>query len=269
MWQRLTSQEVLERMSRIDVPFNDYGYDQLGISRDHLGAFFEFLKPFYRNYFRIETIGIENVPTTGRGMLIGNHSGAVPSDGGMVMASLFFGLDSPRLLHGMVEKFAQNLPFLSSWFSRIGQLTGLPEHAERLLNLERLLLVFPEGVRGIGKLYKDRYRLVRFGTGFMRIALKTGSPVIPFAYVGGEESFPTVYHANSLARLMGIPYWPVPPYLLPVPLPVSCRIVYGEPMYFEGTGSESDEVIHAYVQQVRSEIARLIQLGREDSETKK
>ena len=159
-------------------------------------------------------------------------------------------------------KFAQNLPFASSWFSRIGQLTGLPEHAERMLSDNRLLLAFPEGVRGIGKLYKDKYKLMRFGTGFMRIALKTNTPIIPFGYVGGEESFPAIFHLERLARLIGVPYWPVPPYLIPLPKPVPCQIHYGEPIRFEGDGSESDVVIEKYVHEVRERIAELIAQGR-------
>ena len=123
-------------------------------------------------------------------------------------------------------------------------------------------MAFPEGVRGIGKLYKDKYKLVRFGTGFMRIALKTNTPIVPFAYIGGEESFPAVYNAKPLAKLVGVPYWPVPPYLVPLPLPVPCRIHYGHPLYFEGDGTESDSVIEEYVQQVRTQIAILIEEGR-------
>ena len=96
----------------------------------------------------------------------------------------------------------------------------------------------------------------------MRIALKTGSPIIPFAYVGGEESFPAVFHSKALAKVARIPYWPVPPYLVPVPLPVRCIVLYGEPMTFDGTGHEADDVIDTYVQQVRTEIARLIKRGR-------
>ena len=162
----------------------------------------------------------------------------------------------------MVEKFAQNLPFVSSWMCRIGQLTGLPEHAERILREGRMLMAFPEGVRGVGKLYSDRYKLVRFGTGFMRIALKTGVPIVPFAYVGGEEAFPTVYHAKLLAKAFRVPYWPVPKHIIPLPLPLQCRIHYGDPLHFEGDGTESDAVIEGYVQQVREQIAVLIAEGR-------
>src|SRR5699024_3493770 len=97
---------------------------------------------------------------------------------------------SPRLAHSMVDKFLANWPFANTILSRVGQFSGLPEQAERLLRDDRLLLVFPEGARGTGKLFKDRYQLERFGTGFMRLALKTGKPIVPFAFVGAEEAFP-------------------------------------------------------------------------------
>lgn len=262
VWQRLIDDEVRDRLGGVDVPFNAYGLDPFGISREHLGVFYTLLGRLYRDYFRVRTVGIQNIPDTGRAMVIGNHSGGLPVDGAMVLASLFFDHEPPRHGHGMVEKFAQYLPFVSEWFCRIGQLPGLPEHAVRLLEADRLLMVFPEGARGTGKLYKDRYQLVRFGTGFMRIALQTRSPVVPFAFVGGEEALPTVYHAKLLARLVRAPYWPVPPYLLPVPLPVQCVLVYGEPMVFEGDGSEADPVIEGYVAQVRERVAGLIDEGR-------
>jgi 1-acyl-sn-glycerol-3-phosphate acyltransferase len=123
-------------------------------------------------------------------------------------------------------------------------------------------MVFPEGARGTGKLYKDRYQLVRFGTGFMRIALATNTPIVPFSFIGGEEALPAVYHAKTLAKIAGTPYWPVPPYLLPIPLPKQCQIHYGAPMVYKGTGSESDEEIEAYVNQVSDRISQLIEDGR-------
>ena len=199
-------------------------------------------------------------------MLIGNHSGGIPVDAAMIFASIFFELDTPRHAHGMVEKFAQNLPFLSSLFSRIGQLTGLPEHAIQLLEAERLLLAFPEGVRGTGKLYSDRYQLERFGTGFVRIALKTNSPIIPFAFVGGEEAMPVIYHAQPIAKLLGVPYIPIPKHIIPIPKPEHCQILYGEPLYFKGSGNEKDSVIQSYVDQVRTDIAALISIGRQRRE---
>lgn len=262
MWRFLVSDDVRDRLDRLELPFNQYGLDPYGVSRDHLGLFYTWLGQMYRNYFRVQPFGIEHVPESGRFLVIGNHSGSLPVDGGMVLASLFFEREPPLFVHGMVEKFAQHWPFVSQMFNRIGQFPGLPEHAIRLLEDDRALMVFPEGARGTGKLYKDRYKLVRFGTGFMRIALQTKSPILPFAFIGGEEALPAVYHSKTLAKVFRAPYWPVPPYLIPWPIPVQCQIHYGEPMVFEGTGSESDEVIEGYVEQLKARIAELINQGR-------
>ena len=122
-------------------------------------------------------------------------------------------------------------------------------------------MVFPEGARGTGKLYHTHYDLVRFGTGFVRLAMQTRSPIVPFGFIGGVEALPTIYHARMLARLAGTPYWPVTPYLLPIPRPFPCQIRYGEPMVFEGDGTESDEVIHGHVDQVQRCIRALIDDG--------
>ena len=225
LWEHLSSEDVKARLQNIQLPFNRYGYDRFGISRKHLASFYSMLEPLYKHYFKVRVTGIEEVAAIDKGMLIGNHSGGIPVDAAMIFASLFFDLDPPKHAHGMVEKFAQNLPFLSSIFSRLGQLSGLPEHAYQILNENRLLLVFPEGVRGTGKLYKDRYQLARFGTGFMRIALQTQSPIIPFAFIGGEEAMPVIYHAKILAQIFKVPYFPVPKHLIPIPKPEYCEIV--------------------------------------------
>ncbi len=255
------SEDVFERVRRIPIEFNRYGMDRYGISQEHLTTIFSLLKPIYRYYFRVTTHGMENIPDDGV-MLVGNHSGGVPVDGAMVLAASFFELEPPRLAHGMVDKFANRWPVVSKWFSRMGQFTGLPEHAVRLLREGRMLMVYPEGTEGIGKLYRDRYQLVDFGTGFMRIALEADVPIVPFAFIGGEEAHPTMFHLDSLAKLLGAPYIPVPPHLLPIPLPVHCEIHFGEPMQFDGTGAEADETILSYIDQVKTRIAELIDEGR-------
>ncbi len=262
MWRRWIDDGVRTRLEQLNLPFNSFGVDLFGVSRDHLGLFYTLLGRLYHDYFRVQTIGAQNIPDTGRVMLIGNHSGGLPVDASMCSASTFFDHDPPRHAHGMVEKFANKMPFTSSWFSRLGHLTGLPEHAIQLLEAERVLMVFPEGARGTGKLYKDRYQLVRFGTGFMRIALKTGTPIVPFAFVGGEEAIPTVYHAKTLAKALRVPYFPVTWYGIPFPLPVQCWLVYGEPMRFDGDGTERDPVIEGYVDEVKQRITQLIEEGR-------
>jgi 1-acyl-sn-glycerol-3-phosphate acyltransferase len=194
-------------------------------------------------------------------MLVGNHSGGVALDGAMVLASLFFELEPPRLGHGMAEKFLNRLPFASQWTARLGQLTGLPEHAVTLLEHERLLMVFPEGARGTAKLYGDRNSLVEFGTGFVRLALETRTPIVPFAFVGGGEAIPTVVNLYGLGKLFGVPYVPLTPYLLPVPRPVGLEIYYGEPIVLDGTGFEADEVILRHVERVKQRIAELLEAG--------
>lgn len=261
---RMLGLDVDERVAALELGFNGLGIDRWGVSRKHLKVFFTALGSLYRYYFRVKAFGLEHVPPKGRGMLVGNHSGGVAIDGAMVLASMFFDLNPPRLAQGMAEKFLNALPVSSTWSSRTGQLTGLPEHAEALLHDERLLMVFPEGARGTAKLYTERYSLVDFGTGFMRLALKTKSPIIPFGFLGGGAAIPTIFNAVALGKLLGVPYIPVTPYLVSLPLPVNLEVHYGEPMHFEGTGAEEDSVIGGYVEQVKRRIAMLIENGRRE-----
>lgn len=260
----LEDEEVAKQVDRLDLGFNAYGIDPFGVSKPHLVRFFSLLKWFYRSYFRVKVRDIENVPAKGRAMMVGNHSGGLPVDGGMLLTALLLDHDPPRLAHGMVEKFANRWPFVSTWFSRVGQFTGLPEHAASFLEADRVLMVFPEGARGTGKLYDQRYELVDFGTGFMRLALQTGTPIIPLAFVGGEEAIPVKLRLSWLAGMLGAPYIPVTSYGLPIPLPVACSLTFGKPMHFEGNGQEADSVIQEYVQAVKDEIVRLIDLGRQE-----
>lgn len=257
--------EVADRLARIELPFNRDGIDPYGIDRTHLGLFFNLLGWFQKRYFRFEASGMENIPAAGRGMLVGNHSGGYAIDAGMVIAACFFHKDPPRLAQGMAEKFINALPFASLWTNKAGQFTGLPEHAERLLEAERLLMVFPEGVHGTAKLFHERHSLVKFGTGFVRLALKTKTPIIPFGFVGAGEALPTVMNLYKLGRLVGMPYIPVTPYLLPLPLPATLRVHFGEPMHFEGTGTEDDSVIHEMVERVRLRIAAIMEETRKIS----
>lgn len=253
--------EIMARVERIELPFNRYGYDPWGISKRHLGAMFTTFALLYRRYFRVSVFGVENVPKAGRVMLIGNHSGGVAVDGAMVITSMLLEMDPPRLAQGMAEKFINKLPLASLWSSRTGQFTGLPEHAEALLNEDRMLMVFPEGARGTAKLYWERHSLVDFGTGFMRLALATRTPIVPVGILGGGEAIPTVWNSKAIGKLVGAPYVPFTPYLLAVPLPAKMEIRYGEPLVFEGDGSEDDDAVVAMVDRVKSRVAALMADG--------
>jgi 1-acyl-sn-glycerol-3-phosphate acyltransferase len=260
---------VAERVDRLELPFNALGMDPWGVSREHLKLFYGLLEPLYRRYFRVKSYGMEHVPPRGRAMLVGNHSGGVAMDGAMVIASTFFDLEPPRLAQGMAEKFLNAIPFGAPLSWRVGQFTGLPEHAVRLLEDERLLMVFPEGARGTAKLYKERYSLVDFGTGFMRLALQTRSPIIPFAFLGGGAAIPTVANLYKLGKVLGVPYLPVTPWLLPIPLPVEMEVHYGAPLRFEGTGAEDDAVIQRFVDEVKGSVANLIETARAERHARK
>ena len=255
--------EIAERVERLELPFDARGVDNYGVSKWHLDKAFRVSSLLYKNYFQVRCSGLEHVPARGRGMLVGNHSGGVALDGLMVVTSCFFELEPPRLAHAMADRFINTFPFASVWASRTGQFTGLPEHAQRLLEDDRLLLVFPEGARGTAKLWKERWSLVDFGTGFVRLALRTKSPIVPFAFIGGGDAIPTIANLYAIGKLVGVPYVPVTPWLLPIPRPVRLEIHYGEPMVFDGNGSEEDDVIQRYVERVKASIAALIEKGRE------
>lgn len=255
--------DVWRRVERLEIPFSSHGVDPYGIDQHELGRFFTLLRFLYTTYFKISVFGIESVPVRGRAMLVGNHSGGWAMDALMVIASTFFELNPPRLAQGMAEKFLKQVPFLSSFTNRIGQLTGLPEHSVRLLNDDRLLLVFPEGTRGTAKLFPERDSLVSFGTGFARIALQTSSPIIPFAFIGGGEAIPTVRNLYGLGKRLGIPYVPITPYGLPFPLPVTLQILYGAPIQLEGSSRDTDDAVAVHVERVKTAIADLVRQGRD------
>ncbi|HLV21268.1 MAG TPA: lysophospholipid acyltransferase family protein [Polyangiaceae bacterium] len=257
-----TEDDVDARLDRLEIGFNAAGVDAFGVSRAHLAVGFRWLGWLYRRYFRVRVHGIDNVPARGRAMLVCNHAGGYAVDAAMLIAACFFDKEPPRLAHGMADRFIGRLPFASIWANRTGQITGLPEHARRLLEDERLVMVFPEGTRGTAKVFSERHSLVRFGTGFLRLALAARAPVVPVAFVGGGEAVPTIANLRTLGRLLGVPYVPVTPYLLPLPLPVGCELVFGEPLVFEGDGSEADATVERYVEEVRSAIGELIQIGK-------
>jgi 1-acyl-sn-glycerol-3-phosphate acyltransferase len=254
----LRDPDVEARVERLEIPFNRHGFDSYGTSKKELVRWLSLLTWLYRSYFNVRVDGIEHVPKRGRTMLVGNHSGGVALDGAMVLVSMLLEMEPPRLAHAMAEKFLNMLPFVAEWSSRCGQLTGLPEQAERLLHDDRLLLVFPEGARGTAKLYWERHSLVEFGTGFVRLALATQTPIVPFAFLGGGDAIPTVMNLYRVAKLFGAPYIPVTPWLLPIPRRVPLRIVYGEPMSLPGASTDEDAVIEGHVEAVKQRIAALI-----------
>src|SRR5262249_7138510 len=155
-------------------------------------------------------------------------------------------------------KWTQTLPFVSMFFSRVGQVVGVPENAKRLLEAGEALLVFPEGARGISKTFDRRYQLTDFGLGFMRLAMETNTPIVPIAVIGAEEQYVSVANLDKLARWIGAPSFPIIPQLaIPggiLPLPTRYRLYFGEPMQFAGDPDDDDAVIEEKVWLVKATI---------------
>lgn len=258
---RIVDAETHERIDRVAPPVNEYGYDRWGASPAAAKRMFTFVRWLYRHYFRVEVDGIEQVPA-GRVLLIGNHSGQLAYDGMLVAASFILDAEPPRFVRAMIERFFAVPPFVNVLMARMGQLIGIQDNAERLLLEEQAtVMVFPEGERGGGRLFKDRYKIMGFGQGFMRLAMKTQTPIVPFALIGGEEMVPSFSRMKPLARLLGVPYAPLTPTILPLPLPTKVYIHFGEPMHFEGRGDEDDDVIVPAVHQVEAAVKSLIDSG--------
>jgi 1-acyl-sn-glycerol-3-phosphate acyltransferase len=265
---RVPEDDLEGRTQALVVRGNEFGFDPFGLSKANLKYAVTVARWMYRHYFRAESFGIENVPASGRVILVSNHSGQLPFDGLVIGSACFLEPPQPRLVRAMVEFFVPTVPFASYLFSRWGQITGTPENCRRLLSAEEAVLVFPEGARGISKPFSKRYQLAEFGKGFMRLALETGAPIVPVAVIGAEEQAPAV-NVKPIAKLLGMPSFPVvpyPPFIAPLPLPVKYRLYIGEPMKFTGDPDDDDEVLDEQVKQVRNRIQSMIHVGLRERE---
>jgi len=258
--------EIDERMQRIPTRVNAYGYDPFGFHPDTARRAMLLTALLYRYWFRVETHGIERIPT-GRALLIGNHAGQIAIDAGMIACAAFLEGEPPRIVRGMAEYWLPTLPWLNEIMVRTGSIVGTRKNCVELLHNEELVIAFPEGVRGMNKLVWERYQLQEFGHGFLRLALETDTPIVPVAVVGSEEQAPAIANVRPLARLFRMPAFPVTPtwpwcgLLGLVPFPVKYRIYFGEPMRFTGNPSDEDEVIAEKVEMVEARIAQMLAEG--------
>jgi 1-acyl-sn-glycerol-3-phosphate acyltransferase len=208
----------------------------------------------------VEAYGVEKVPK-GRVLLISNHSGQLPMDGAMIGVAMLLEADPPRAIRSMVEKWVPALPFVSTFMARVGQIVGTPENCRRLLESDEAILVFPEGIRGISKLWPQRYQLQDFGLGFMRLALETNTPIVPIAVVGAEEQAPALVDVKPLAKLLGFPAFPLTVTGLPLPLPTKYRIYFGDPLRFTGRPDDEDSELDKKVRTVKASIQSMLNQG--------
>jgi 1-acyl-sn-glycerol-3-phosphate acyltransferase len=227
----------------------DYTEDEWGFDEEFAEAVFPIFRFLYDIWWRVEATGVSNVPAHGRGLMVANHAGSLfPFDASMMTMAVMREHPLPRWPRFMVLDWAFVLPFISAFMRRVGGIPASPHNAVSLLERDELVMVFPEGVKGTGKPFSERYRLQRFGRGgFVEVALRTGAPIIPVAVVGSEEIYPKVADAPGLARAVGAPFFPITPtfpLLGPlglIPLPSKWRIEFCEPIDISGHGPDAAE----------------------------
>ncbi|HDH97243.1 MAG TPA: acyltransferase family protein [Proteobacteria bacterium] len=236
--RKLLSPKELERVMSIPIKANQFGFDPFGLERESAILAYIAAKFLYEQWFRVESRGHENIPKEGSAIIAANHSGVIPIDGAMIAVDIVKKLDPPRLVRMVVDYFAAYLPFINTMFARSGQIIGHRKNFQMLLEQGELIGVFPEGHKGTGKLFKERYQLRTFNVGFVELSLQQKVPIIPTAVVGAEEQAPMLANLKPLAKLLGFPYFPITltfPWLGPlgmIPFPTKYYIAYGEPFRF-------------------------------------
>ncbi len=265
-----SAREVLEsdyyrkKWGHHSLESRSFGVDDFGLDPSYEEKLRPALEFLFQKYFRVEVEGIRNIPNEGRAVIVSNHSGALPLDGVMLREAIKARHPGRNDFRWLAEDFSFYLPFLGVAMNRIGAVRACPENAERLLSREHLLAVFPEGAQGIKKLFKNRYRLQRFGRGgFVRLCLKTRSPIIPCAVIGAEETNPILYRFDNLSKLLGLDFFPITPtfpWLGPLgllPAPTKWKIVFGEPISLDEYGPQAAQD-HVLVGQISERVRATI-----------
>jgi 1-acyl-sn-glycerol-3-phosphate acyltransferase len=225
----------------------EYHEDEWGFDEQFAEAVYPLFEFLYDVWWRVEAEGVRHVPSHGRAMLVSNHAGALfPFDASMILGAIMKQHPLPRWARFMVLDWAFLLPFLSIFMRRVGGVPASPHNAARLLEQDELVMVFPEGVKGTGKQFSERYQLQRFGRGgFVEIALRTGAPIVPVAVVGSEEIYPKLADAKPVAQAIGAPFVPITPtfpwlgLLGLIPLPSRWRIEFCEPIDLSAHGPDA------------------------------
>jgi 1-acyl-sn-glycerol-3-phosphate acyltransferase len=230
-------------------------------------VFYPPLRLLYDHYFRVEVSGVEHLPVDGSALLVANHSGTLPVDALMLGIAVHDETPAHRYLRLLAADLVFRVPVLSELARKSGATLASNPDAERLLRSGELVGVFPEGFKGIGKNYRDRYKLQRFGRGgFVSAAVKTGSPIVPVSIVGAEEIYPIVASIGPLAKVLGLPYFPITP-LFPwfgplgmLPLPSKWLIEFGAPIPTTGLSEDADDpiVVFNLADQVRETIQQTL-----------
>lgn len=248
----------------------DYHIDEFGFDEDlTTHVLMPLIRPLHHRYWRVASVGVDHVPRTGGGLIVANHAGTLPADAVITRYDLFE--QTGRHTRELGADLVFRTPFVGEFSRKTGATLASNDDADRLLQRGELVAVWPEGFKGIGKPWRDRYKLQRFGRGgFVATALRSQVPIVPTAIVGSEEIYPLLYDLRILARIFGFPYFPVVPqmFALPVlgplallPLPSKWLIEYGEPIDTTAYGPEAADdpmAVFDLTDQVRDTIQAML-----------
>lgn len=230
---KMLEEILLRLLSKIKTP-DEFGMDPALVKM--LRHIFQFL---YDSWWNVKVTGIKYIPKSGPAIIAANHSGMLPYDAAMLNMAVFSHHSHSRNVRFLVADFVEHFPVISRLIKKAGGVTASPENAEKLLQKKELVCIFPEGTRGIGKLYCERYKLQPFGHGgLVKLAIKEKVPVIPCAIIGAEEIHPILWKSEELGKKLGLPFFPVTPTFPAlgifglIPLPSQWKIIFGKPVYF-------------------------------------
>ncbi len=255
-----------DEISRLEGIFQEYSplkNDPWGASYETLKSIIPYTKLLYEKYFKVEATGFENLPE-GPAVFIANHGGQIPVDGLVIVHSMLLKAPKARLLRGMVERWVPTLPFIGATMAKLGQIVGDQRNCLHLLQHKQSVLVFPEGVIGSGKPIHKKYQLQKFPSGFLRLALEAKVPIVPVAVIGSEESYPALFNFKPLAKILGVPYFPITPtfpFLGPlglIPLPTKIKVSFAKPIYIEKAHDAPDSEILPIVEDIQKTLQELI-----------
>ena len=219
-------EQEMTRIGRLVYSDAGHGYDAFGLHPDIVAFGESIASPLYDRYFRVQSKGHEHIPTSGPAVLAGNHSGALPIDGMMVWLDILRRTEPPRVPRAVADHFVPLIPMIGTLFARGGMVGGSRGNARTLLENGELLMIFPEGVPGIAKHFRDRYKLQDWRVGHVELAIRHSAPVVPFGVVGAEEQMPQI--GRIPISVAGMPFIPIT--LTPLPMPVRYHISYGAPI---------------------------------------
>lgn len=255
-----------ERIQRMTYSDTGHGYDPLGMHPTGVAVASGLMRPLYERWFRVRSTGHDRIPTSGPVVLAANHSGTLPFDGMMIWADLVRCLPEPRVPRVVLDRFVSSLPYVNLLFTRAGAIGGSRGDFHAVLDRDEMVLVFPEGVEGIGKPFSDRYQLQRWTEGHVELAIRHQAPIVPVAVVGAEEQMPQI--ARLPFHMFNIPYLPVT--LTPFPMPVRYHLRYGEPIpiaeRYRAEQAMDPDVLQAVAAEVKAAVQALIEQGLAERE---